>query len=59
MTEHHSKGLWAAGGHSAWGERKKRKQEGTWAGREGAGTSSEFIIFQQAGQAALHLGWTG
>lgn len=62
MFEHHSEGLWAAGqqgGQSIWSERRKRKQEGAQAGRARAGTSGDFIIFQQAGAAALRLGWTG
>lgn len=45
------------GGQSVWSERRKRKQEGAQADRARAGTSCEFIIFQQAGTAAL--GWTG
>lgn len=49
VPEHHSKGLWAAG---------PQGRGGTWADREGAGTSSDLIIFHQAGMAALHLGWT-
>lgn len=50
-SEHHSKGLRAAGQQGAAGPEMKEENEaeGTWAGREEAGTSSDFIIFHPAG----------